>query len=83
VFHGVRACSGVFQAPSPRSSGPSWQWVRGCLARSLLGDDVFLCGLLVCSWCILGGEVVDAQEGSRGDYLMGPTFLGGQNYTNG
>jgi hypothetical protein len=34
--------------------------MRGCLAGSLLSGDVFLCGLLVCSWCILGGEVVNA-----------------------
>jgi hypothetical protein len=82
-LHGVRAYSGVFQAPSPYSPGPSWQWVRGCLAMSLLGGDVFLCGLLVCSWCILGGEVVDAREGSGGDYLVGSAFLGGQTFPNG
>jgi hypothetical protein len=63
-FHGVRAYSGVFRAPSYCSSSPSWQWVSGCLARSLLGGDVFLYDLLICPWCILDGEVVDAREGS-------------------
>jgi hypothetical protein len=42
---------------------------------SLLGGDVFLHSLLVCSWYILGDEVVDAQEGSGGDYLVGSAFL--------
>jgi hypothetical protein len=55
----------------------------GCLVRSLLGGDVFLCGLLICFWCILGGEAVDAQEGSGGDYLVGPAGLGGQIFLNG
>jgi hypothetical protein len=82
-FHDVRAYSGVFRAFSYYSPGPSWQWVRGCLARSLLGGDVFLYGLLVCSWCILGGEVVNAREGSKGDYLVGTAFLGGQTFRNG
>jgi hypothetical protein len=82
-FYGVWACSRVFQAPSYCSPGPSWMWVSGCLARSLLGGDVFLCGLLVCPWCILGGEVVDAREGFGGDYLVGSAFLGDQTSSNG
>jgi hypothetical protein len=36
----------------------------GCLGRYLLGGDVFLYSILICFWCILGGEVVDAREGS-------------------
>jgi hypothetical protein len=82
-FHSVHAYSGVFQAPSYCSPGPSWQWVRGCLARSFLGGDVLLCGPLICSWCILGGEVVNALEGSRDEYLVGLAFLGGQTFLNG
>jgi hypothetical protein len=50
---------------------------------SLLGGDVFLCGLLICSLYILGDEVVDAREGSRRDYLVGLAFLGGQSFPNG
>jgi hypothetical protein len=57
--------------------------VRGYLARSLLGADIFLCSLLVYSWCILGGEVVVAREGFGGDYLVGMAFLGGQTFLNG
>jgi hypothetical protein len=76
-FYGVWVYSRVFQAPSYCSPGPLWKWVSGCLTRSLLRGDVFLCGLLVCPWCILGGEVVDAQKGSRSNYLVGPIFLGG------
>jgi hypothetical protein len=49
----------------------------------LLGGDVFLYGLFICFWYIRGGEVVDAQEGSRGDYPMGPAFLQGQTFLNG
>jgi hypothetical protein len=51
--------------------------------RSLLGGGVFLCGLLICSWCILGGEMVDAREDSKGDYLVGPAFIGGLTFPNG
>jgi hypothetical protein len=48
-FHGVRAYSGVFQAPSYYSSGPTRQWSEWCLGRFLerllsevlLGGDVF------------------------------------------
>jgi hypothetical protein len=29
-FHGVRACSRVFQAPSYCSPGPPWQWGERC-----------------------------------------------------
>jgi hypothetical protein len=56
---------------------------RGCLARSSLGGDVFHCGLLIYSWCILGGEVVGAREGSGGDYLVGSAFHRGQTFLNG
>jgi hypothetical protein len=49
----------------------------------LLGGDIFLCGLLIYSWYILGDEVVDAQEGFGGDYILGLAFLGGQTFPNG
>jgi hypothetical protein len=53
-FHGVRACSGVFQTPSYYSqalhgsgvNGASVGSWRGCLARSLLGGNVFPCGVM-------------------------------------
>jgi hypothetical protein len=34
-FHGVHACSGVFQAPSYYSPGPARQWDERCLGRFL------------------------------------------------
>jgi hypothetical protein len=49
-FHGIRAFSEVFQALSlslPQAlhgsevNGPRVSSWRGCLARSLLGDDIF------------------------------------------
>jgi hypothetical protein len=61
-------------------SGVDGAWVGswvGCLVRSLLAGDVFLCSFLICFWCILGGKAVDAREGSRCDCLVGSAFLGG------
>jgi hypothetical protein len=49
----------------------------------LLGGDLFLYDLVICFWCIHGGEAVDALEGSRGDYLVEPAFLGGKTFLNG
>jgi hypothetical protein len=85
-FYGVRACFRVFQAPAYCSLGPPRQWGERCLGRfleRLLSVGVFLCALLVCSLYILGDEVVDTQEGSRGDYFVVPAFLGGQTFLNG
>jgi hypothetical protein len=51
-FHDVRACSGVFQAPSYCSPGPPWQWGGRCLGRFLerLLSEVFAWRWHLPSW---------------------------------
>jgi hypothetical protein len=51
-FHGVWACSGVFQAHSYYSSGPPWQWGGRCSGRFLgrLLSEVFAWQRCIPSW---------------------------------
>jgi hypothetical protein len=51
-YHGVQACSRVFQAPSLYSSGPPWQWGEWCLGRfaERLLSEVFAWRQCLQSW---------------------------------
>jgi hypothetical protein len=51
-FHSVRACIGVFQAPSPYSPGPPWQWGERCPGQFLemMFSEVFSWRRRLTSW---------------------------------